>query len=200
VTALEAHKLQVKVFTAGEASKLDLEPFIPVFHDWIKHHRLPELLIDVASYAHVPRGPGVALIGHQSDYYIDEADGRPGLLYSRKREPPPPADRLADAFRRALHAAVLLEGESALGGKLRFRGDELLFRINDRLLAPAGEATFTALRPGLDALATRLFGGAPYQLAAVGTPKELFTVRLTTAAPADPRTLLERLGGPVAAS
>jgi hypothetical protein len=192
----DAHKLQVKVFAAGEAPRLDLAPFILVFHDWIKHHRLPELLIDVANYAHVPRGPGVALIGHQGDYYIDEADGRPGLLYSRKREPPPPAERLTDAFRRALNAAVLLEGEARVGG-LRFRGDELLFRINDRLLAPPGQATFAALRPELDAVATRLFAGAPHELAPVGTAKELFTVRLTSSAKADARTLLDRLGGPL---
>jgi hypothetical protein len=202
VTALDAHKLQVKVFVqvAAGASAPSLEPFIPVFHEWIKHHRLPELLIDVANYAHVPQGPGVALIGHQGDYYLDEAEGRPGLLYSRKREPPPPAERLADAFRRALHAAVLLEGEAAFGGKLRFRGDELLFRINDRLLAPAGEETFAAWRPGLEAIAGRLFAGAVHQVVLTGGPRELFTVRLTSAAPAQARMLLDRLGGPLPAA
>jgi hypothetical protein len=189
----EAYKLQVKVFVAGGASKLPLETFIPVFHDWVKHHRLDELLIDVANYAHVPRGPGVALIGHQGDYFIDEADGRPGLLYNRKREPPPPAERIPDAFRRALRAAVLLESEKVFEGKLRFRGDELLFRINDRLLAPPTSATFTTLRPALDAVATRLFAGAPHQLTLVGGPKELFTVRLSTATQADAKTLLDRL-------
>jgi hypothetical protein len=192
VTAPLAHKLQVKVFVAGPAGKLALEPFIPVFHDWIKHHRLTELLIDVANYAHVPRGPGVALIGHQADYYIDEAEGRPGLLYSRKRQPPPDADRLPDAFRRALGAAVMLENEKALAG-LRFRGDEILFRINDRLLAPPGEATFAAWRPALDAACTRMFAGAPYKLALVGGPRELFSVRITADGQPDARTLLERL-------
>jgi hypothetical protein len=199
VTARDAHKLQVKVFTAGGASKLELAPFIPVFHDWIKHHRLPELLIDVANYAHVPRGPGVALIGHQGDYYIDEAEGRPGLLYGRKRQagPDQPDERLVDAFRRALQAAVLLEGDSGLAG-LRFRGDELLFRVNDRLLAPPGEDTFAAFRPALDALCSRLFAGAPHQLTLVGGPKELFSVRITSPGASDARTLLDRLGGPIA--
>jgi hypothetical protein len=199
VTALDAHKLQVKVFVAGGASQLALASFIPVFHDWIKHHRLGELLIDVANYAHVPKGPGVALIGHQSDYYLDEAGGRPGLLYSRKREPPPAAERLADAFRRALDAAVLLEGEKVFAGALHFCGDELLFRINDRLLAPPGEATFAAFRPGLDALCARLFAGAPYQLALIGGPKELFSVRITSTPTTAARTLLDRLGGPLPA-
>jgi|tagenome__1003787_1003787.scaffolds.fasta_scaffold20347017_2 hypothetical protein len=200
MTALDATKLQVKLFadmgTLGGSPprKLALEPFIPVFHDWIKNHRLPELLIDVANYAHVPKGPGVVLIGHQGDYYIDEQDGRPGLLYSRKRQAPIAEERLADVFRRALHAALLLEGEKTVD--LRFRTDELLFRINDRLLAPPGEETFAAWRPSLDALAARLHAGAPSKLALVGGPKELFSVRLTTDGKADLRTLLDRLGGP----
>jgi hypothetical protein len=197
VSALDAYKLQVKLFVAGSASELALAQFIPVFHDWIKHHRLPEPLIDVANYAHVPRGPGVALIGHQADYFIDEADARPGLLYSRKREPPAPAERLPDAFRRVLHAAVMLENDPSLSG-MRFRTDELFFRINDRLLAPPGEATFTTLRPALDGLCARLFAGAPYQLSLTGGPRELFSVLITSSAPADTRTLLDRLGGPIA--
>lgn len=185
------HKLQVKIFADG--GRPDLEAFIPVFHEWIKNHRLPELLIDVANYAHVPRGPGVALIGHGSDYYVDDAEGRPGLLYSRKREAPAPEARLADAFRRAIHAASLLEQEPALAGKLRFRTDELLFRVNDRLLAPATEATFAALRPELDAFCEKLLGD--YKLALAGTPRELFTVRITTGAKLPLAALLERLGG-----
>ena len=193
MSATDAYKLQVKLFAAGDPGKLALEPFIPVFHDWIKHHRLTgELLIDVASYAHVPKGPGVALIGHESDYFIDETDGRPGLLYSRKRDPLPVAERIPDAFRRALRAAALLESE-ALTPPLRFRTDELLFRINDRLTAPSAEATFAEVRPALDATCARLFA-APYQLSLAATPKQLFAVRITTSAPSDLATLLSRLG------
>jgi hypothetical protein len=186
---MTAAKLQVKLFCDG--GRPPLEKFIAVFHDWIKHHKLPEVLIDVANYAHVPKGPGVALIGHESDYFIDDADGRPGLLYSRKREAPAPEARLADAFRRALQAALLLEKD--FPGQLRFRGDELLFRINDRLAAPSGEATFAEVRPELDALAGKLFAGAGHKLALVGGPKQLFSVSLTSPARTDLGTLLARL-------
>jgi hypothetical protein len=190
VTAgVKAHKLQVKVFVDGP--RPELEAFIAVFHDWIKQHRIPELLIDVASYAHVPKGPGIALIGHEGDYYVDEAEGRVGLLYSRKRDAPAPEERLPDVFRRALTAAALLEKESALNG-LRFRTDELLFRINDRLLAPASEATFAEVRPALDELCTKLFPGG-HKLALSGTPRQLFSVRITTETKADLATLLARL-------
>ena len=189
---MNASKLQVKLFIDGDVPHADR--FIHVFHDWIKHHKLPELLIDVANYAHVPKGPGVALIGNDSDYFIDDTDGRAGLLYSRKREAPVPEARIADAFRRALNAATLLE--KSFDGKLRFRTDELLFRINDRLKAPAGETTFTEVRPELDAHCTKLFAGT-HKLALVGGAKQLFSVKITTDGKADLATLLGRAGGPL---
>ena len=190
---MNASKLQVKLFVDGDCPRA--ERFIPVFHAWIKHHELPELLIDVANYAHVPKGPGVALIGNDSDYFLDDTDGRPGLLYSRKREAPAPEARLGDAFRRVLHAALLL-GQS-FDGKLKFRTDELLFRINDRLAAPSGETTFAALRPELDAFFSKLFAGAGHKLALTGGPKQLFSVKITTEGKADLATLLGRIGGPL---
>jgi hypothetical protein len=188
---VNATKLQVKLFIDGDVPHADR--FIHVFHDWIKHHKLPELLIDVANYAHVPKGPGVALIGNDSDYFIDDADGRAGLLYSRKREAPAPEARLGDAFRRALNAAAMLE--KSFDGKLRFRTDELLFRINDRLRAPAGESTFAEVRPELDALCSKLCGA--HKLALGGGTKQLFTVKITTDGKSDLATLLAKAGGPL---
>jgi hypothetical protein len=190
---MEASKLQLKIF-AEPAAGVTPETFIPVFHGWIKHHRLPELMVDVANYGHVPKGPGVVLIGHSCDYFIDEAEGRFGLLHSRKRMAPPPAERLADAFRRTLHAASLLAGDPALAGKLRFRTGELLFRINDRLAAPNDDRTFAALEPELGALCAKLFA-APFELVRVGDAKGLFAVKIVTRAEAELATLLERLGG-----
>lgn len=187
----QTHKLQVKLFTDRPLAA-GVEPFIGVFHDWIKHHRLGELLIDVANYAHVPKGPGVALIGNDADYFIDETDGRPGLLYSRKREPPPPAERLRDTFRRAINAALLLEKEQSLA-PLHFRTDELLFRINDRLGAPSSEETFTGIRPALDAFCTELFGGG-HELSLASTPRQLFAVKIRTPGASDLSTLSARLG------
>jgi hypothetical protein len=191
---MDAHKLQVKLF-AEAGHGLAPEAFIPIFHRWIKDHVLPELMIDVANYGHVPKGPGVVLIGHACDYFIDDAEGRFGLLHNRKRSEPAPADRLPDAFRRALHAAWLLEQEPSLAGKLRFRTDELSLRINDRLAAPQGAATFAAVRPEVEAACARLYGGGAVQLAPTTDPKALFGVKITGPA-SDVATLLERLGGP----
>ncbi len=191
----DAQRLQVKVFLDSEAPPA-LDPFIPVFHGWIQQHRLPELLVDVADYIHVPKGPGVGLVGHQSDYFIDQGEGRPGLLYTRKRDPEGNGDGLGHAFRRALYAAGLLEQEEAFAGKLRFRTDEMVFRVADRLRAPSSGATFAALRPELEAFCARLFGAGGYQLALQSAPRQVFAVGIDVKEPAPVGELLERLGGP----
>ena len=196
---MNAHKLQLKIFLTPETgSALNLDDLVPVFHRWIKQRALPELTIDVANYEHVPKGPGVVLIGHGSDYFLDEGEGRRGLLHNRKRAGMAPGERLSDLARRTLHAALLLEKDLALTGKIKFATNELLFRVNDRLAAPSSDATLAALRPELETLCKTLFA-APFELARVGGAKELFAVRITSGTSAPLAMLLERAGGPPAA-
>ena len=176
---MQATKFQVKLYT--RAGEIELEKLIPVFHEWIRTKKISdELLIDVADYAHVPQGPGVVLIGHQSDYYLDVADNRPGLLYSRKRgfEGDFQAG-IDDAFQRALNACRLLEEESSLG--LEFATDEVLFRVQDRLAAPNADSTYDAYKPALEQAASAFFGGAT-ALERIGTEREPFAVRISTGA------------------
>jgi hypothetical protein len=194
---MDPQKLQLKVFVTPESARaVSLDAFIPVFHRWIKDHVLPELLVDVANYAHVPEGPGVVLIGHGSDYFMDLNEARLGLLHNRKRAGFGPAERLDDLARRTLHAASLLEQDPSLAGKVRFATNELLFRISDRL-SPNTDATLAAVRPELDALGKRIFQG-PFELTRVGGPKELFGVRVTSTTNVPLGALLERAGGPPA--
>jgi hypothetical protein len=204
IALIDTAKLQLKLF-AEPGAHGEPEAFIPVFHRWIKEHVLAELMIDVANYAHVSKGPGVVLIGHTGDYFVDEAEGRFGLLYSRKRGPAGVSlgARLGDLFRRTVHAAVLLGKEPAFAGKLRFSPRELLFRINDRLAAPATDATFAAVRPELESVVRRLSDG-PFELTRVGDAKSLFGVKIVLGAAGkgnDDGTgslpaWLGRLGGP----
>jgi hypothetical protein len=200
---MDAQKLQLKIFLTPESAQaLDPEAVIPVFHRWIKEHTLPELLVDVTNYLHVPEGPGVVLIGHGSDYFLDAGVDRAGLpkprlglLHNRKRSGAAPADRLADLARRTLHTALLLERDPALGGKVRFAANELLFRINDRLAAPSTDATFAGLKAELQAFAGHLYPGA-VELERTGSPKDPFAVRLSSAGNVSLAALLERAGGP----
>jgi hypothetical protein len=191
---MEAKKLQVKFFL--EQTNVKLEAIVPVFHAWIREHKLGnEMLVDVADYAHVLDGPGVVLIGDASDYYLDLGDGRPGLLYSRKRHAEgDSAARIEDALRRALNACRLLEAETSLSPRLRFRTDEVLFRVNDRLQAQNTDAGFAAARPALEKAFTKLYGQTP-TFTRLGNERELLTVKVSAGGAPDVKALLDRLGG-----
>lgn len=79
---MSAQRISVRFWFEG---MLDLEAFIPVFHEWIKAQDAPDLLIDVANYVHVPNGPGLMLVGHEGDFGLEERNGRFSFKYTRKR-------------------------------------------------------------------------------------------------------------------
>ena len=178
----------LKVFFETDApdAEPDVRVFIPVFHHWIRTSAVAGLLIDVADYTHLADGPAVLLAGHEGNYAIDRADGRTGLCYYRKQPVGGAlADRLAALARTLLAAAVLLESEPAGAARCRFRGDELQFVANDRLLAPPEPATAAALRPHLAGFARRLFGAdaAAEPAPTAGRDRLRFTLRARRAAP-----------------
>lgn len=185
---MQANKIHIKIYANNppEPDKL-----VPVFHGWIREKKLDELAIDVADYEHVHEGPGVVLVGHAFDYYWDLGDGRPGLIYSRKRETPPEETRLADAVRRALVGARLLEQDPALQG-LSFRTNELLVRLPDRLRAPSNAAGFEALKLELEPLVAKLYG-VPATIERVGNDRELLAARVTVLSAGSVAELLARL-------
>jgi hypothetical protein len=188
----EAQRLQVKLFFR-DGARPEPRAVIELFHRVIRERLLDGLLIDVTDYSHVHQGPGVMLIGHEANYSTDEAGGRPGLLYSHKRDAPgavtaPFEERLAGAARSALAAARRIEEE--LG--VPIHGGELLVRWNDRLLAPDDDETVAAARPPLEALAARLWAGAPVTLLRVATDGRC-AMMLQCSTEADAATLHARL-------
>jgi hypothetical protein len=190
---MDARKVQVKLFILSPAS-VDVDPIVPVFHEWIRQKAFDELLIDVTDYAHVQNAPALLLVGHGSDYAIDFAEGHAGLLYSRKREFPGDAEAtVKDAFVRALRAAKKLEGETSLPEPIRFRADEILFRVNDRLLAPNNEETKRSVLPIVEKVARTLYGDSTFTIQAEGTPRELFTLRVRASGVKGIDTLLKRV-------
>ena len=196
---LQAHQLVVKFYADGSMGS-SLGALVPIFHEWIQEHRLEgELMVDVADYSHVYHGPGVVLVCHDAHYSLDQRDGRLGLLYSRKRK----ADgevgsRLHAAFRSALTACALLENESSLKGKLRFRPNEILLQIHNRLLAPNTTETFRSVREGLDQFFRVLYPEVDsIDVEHVPGVKEPFGVQVRVSRAPSLATLLYRAGGTV---
>jgi len=186
---MQAQRIQVKIY-ASSFPKPD--QLVPVFHSWIREKKLDELAIDVADYEHVHEGPGVALVGHQFDYYWDLGEGRPGVVYMRKRAAPAPEARLADTVRRALVGCRLLEQEPSLAG-IAFKTDEFTVKLFDRLHAPADDAGFAAFKAELEPLVAKLYGGAKASIERIGDPREPLSARVTASASPSVAELLARL-------
>jgi len=153
----------------------------------------------------VPNGPGVILVAHDAQYAMDTADGRVGLLYSRRRETHAShqdirsmTQRLRSVVRSALTTCRRLEAESTLTQPLRFRGNELLLRFNDRLAAPNTAQTYDELRECLDPVLAQLYPGAPPQVDRVEDPSTLLSLSIKADAAPDVETLISRLETSVA--
>lgn len=173
---MNTDKVQVKLFaTQGVEESLDC--YIPIFHRWIQEEVSDELLIDVADYRHVPKGVGVVLIGHGSDYAIDQGEGRPGLSFNRKRAVPEGKDPVADALERTLEAARRIEEDSEANGPRGFSTDEILFRFVDRLHGENDDQNFDKVRPDLEAALSQHFPGKKYSLQREGEAREPLTIR-----------------------
>ncbi len=174
--SLELQHISVKL-VLSYAEDLDLDQVIPIFHSWIQGQLTEELLLDVADYRHVYRGPGIVLIGHEADYSLDNTDNRLGLRYNRKALlEGSNEERLAQAARAALSTCQQLQEDTRLDRKLHFNGQEIEILINDRLLAPNREETREALRPELQGFCNKLFGGNEYSLSYGTDPRKLFTM------------------------
>ena len=175
---MDSYKLAVKFFTEN-SSNIQVEDFVPAFHRWIQSRALEgHQLIDVADYKHVHEGPGAVLVSHEANIHADLEDGRLGLLYIRKQPLPGSFhDRLRAVFQAALRCAAMLEPDESLKGRICFRTDEAVFKINDRLHAPNTPETFEQIRPDLDAFLRNLYGG-PVELSHHPHPEKLFEVTI----------------------
>ena len=185
--------LNVKIMIA-DPNGLDFEAFIPVFHHWIQKKMTQERLIDVADYLHVPEGPGVMLIAHEAFLSMDHSENRWGFLYNRRDGlEGNNLEKMKTVVKAALEHARRLEQEATLAGKLKFRGEELQFIVNDRLLVPNTDESFKTLEPELKTFLGKLYGGAPYSLNRHSDPRERFTLDVKGSRPFDLATLHQNL-------
>ena len=148
---MDVFKIAAKLFVTDDSFPHDR--FIPIFHRWIQSQSVEgHLLIDVADYAHVAAGPGTVLVSSQANFHMDRNENRLGLSYWRKLPLPGTfGERLAAVLAETIKAAIKLEAEPSLEGKLKFKTDEILIRLNDRLLAPNNPQTLAAVKPAVAA-------------------------------------------------
>lgn len=189
---MDLERINVKFFVE-DPSGIQVEAFIHVFNAWIQASE--GQYYDIADYSHVHSGPGILLIAHDANISMDNTGSRLGLLYNRKQPlQGSNGDKLLEVFKAALENCRRIEEEPLLRGRIKFRGNEALFLVNDRLLAPNGEETFRVLRPDLEGLARVLYAGTGFHLEPnTRDPGERFSVRIRTPVAFDVAALLKNL-------
>jgi len=177
-TQTEIVRIGAKLYAANP-EVIDLGAYVPLFHGWIQRRILDGVPIDVADYAHVPDGPGVMLIGDEADRSIDLGEGRPGVLYQRKRHGSGSLEeRFAASILAADGVADEIEADPASAG-VRFDRDEILLKVTDRRLAPNEDATLDALRPAIEAALASVRPGRAAEISRVPEdPRGPFIVRV----------------------
>ncbi len=190
----DLQRIGVKVFGA-DAVAVRPRAVVPVFHRWIQTHAIDgHVLIDVADYEHVPGGPGVVLVAHEGLFGLGREGDRFVLTYTRKAPVRGAfADRLRVAVRSALLACLLLEAETDLGGRLRFRGDEIELFANDRLRAPNTAETRALLDAAVGGFLRALYGEQRCTVTAIDDPRERLGVHVRAPAGVPIATLLQRV-------
>ena len=178
---MDVQHFRVKLFATPE-SQPRLAEAIPVFHRWIQQRSLPEAMIDVADYEHVPNGPGIILVCHEAIYSLDQEKGRLGLLYNRRTALNGSVeDRLLQAVEAVKSAAAQLELEPEFAGQLRFDQTAWEVAVTDRALVPNTDVTWNALSPVIRNVFDSLIGAGQYRFERGGDPRELFRVSITQA-------------------
>ena len=173
-------KINVKFFVENPGVVAP-EAFVLLFNAWIQ--AADGEYYDIADYGHVEAGPGILLIAHEANIGMDNAGNRWGLLYNRKQPlPGNNGEKLRWVLKAALENCRRIEDASSLEGRVKFRGDEALFLINDRLSAPNSEATFNALKADLETAARALYGHADFIIERESQdPRRRFGVRIKAA-------------------
>ena len=157
---MSTHKIAVK-FYMDKGQDVAPAVWFKTFNKWISANEGPDVLIDVADYSHVKNGPVTLLVGHEYDISIDDADGKRGVLFSRKRSGEGTfAEHLSSVVKQACEAGRRVETDGDVGDQVAFRGNEVCIILNDRLNAPNSEETLQAIQADLDALLAKLYDGA----------------------------------------
>ena len=185
-----------------EELSVDLDTFIPVFHRWIREDVVSnEMLLDVADYKHIQDGPAILLIGHEADYVIDLTDGKPGLLYVRKRDAGSSlSDALGTTLTQALNGVKLAENDVELAGKLKLRTDGATIVLLDRLNYPntatngdGVDSAASAAKAHLEENLAALFGGDATVTRVSNDTREPMTFELNAPSAPNVDTLLSQL-------
>ena len=170
----DLQRIQIKILSDAPAG-LNLDPFLKIFGRWRTEKEHPAEWVDLADYAHVPRGPGIVLIGQRCNLAFDLADPAPGIFYAaKKRLTGSHLERILAAMKSCLELSKRLVEEEEFPQGLNLRTDSFELRFSDRLETPNTAATDQELRPAVQQVFNLLYGECGYELHLQPDPQECF--------------------------
>lgn len=191
---MDIQRINVKLLATAPAG-FKLDPFLAIFGRW-RHEESPEVWVDLADYAHMAQGQGIAIVGKRGIYSVDETPPGIGLLYAGKKGFEGSDDaRIIEAFRRCLRLTSALTAEAEYPPALELTPSRWELVFNDRLDTPNTDETDTRLRPAISAALDKLFGGGQYDLQREADPQRRYGFSIAAADAVKPIDLLQRAGG-----
>ncbi len=190
---LDLQKICVKVLTDAPPAP-NLDPFIAIFGRWRTETDHPAQWLDLADYAHMPRGPGIMLVGRNANLSFDLGSAAPGIIYTCKRglEGAPEA-RLRAVLRACFEMADRLVAEPEFPHEVQLLTGSLELSFNDRLETPNTPATDRLLRPVIECVLNSLFPSARCQILRHTDPAKLYGFSIQANGAPGLDTLLARL-------
>ena len=189
--AIDLQRIHLKLLAEAPADFI-VDPFLAIFARQRHDAESPEEWVDLADYAHMPKGAGMLLAGQRANFSIDLHDPGPGFLYGGKGGLKGSVEqRVLETFRRclALVEALLAEPEYPPSLQPVWGAWELV--VNDRLQAPNTVEIDALLRPGIVAALDFLFGPGAYTAERESDPRRRYGVSIR----ADPAPTLEDFKG-----
>ena len=176
---MDLQQINIKVFTT-EDSSINYENFIRVFNRWMAEGE-PDEYLNYADYSFTHAGPGVLLISASTNYSIDAARSRHGFLYNRKHQVEGDnRAKIRQALTETLQGCARLEEAEELENEVRLNGDEILFMINNRHLAPNTQEMFEAVQADLYAVLAQMYGSSDFTVElASDDVRERFAVQIS---------------------
>ncbi|MBI4479978.1 MAG: hypothetical protein HY651_08140 [Acidobacteria bacterium] len=189
----DLQRIHIKFLTDAPPT-LPLGPFIEIFGRWRADKNHPAGWVDLADYAHVPRGMGIVLVGFQANFAFDMSAPAPGLLYAAKKGlSGTHRDRITAAIKSCLELSERLVAEKEFPQAVHLRTEALEIHFPDRLATPNTKETDAEFRPAVETVIGKLYGTGGATL----TPQKDagqaygFSIRAKNAEPLD--ALLRRL-------
>lgn len=188
----DLQRIAVKIHAEGAAG-MSLDPLLVVFGRWRGEPEHPEQWVDLADYAHIPRGPGIVLVGKRANFSFEQGGSGPGFLYASKTDlSGDDEQRLRAVLGRCFQLAARLAGEPEFPGRVRPCPESLDLIFNDRLATPNLIETDRRLRPSVTAALDRLYGSGAWQMAAETDPGQRFGFAIRSRHPLALETLAAR--------